>query len=301
MKKPKVFLDFTSMTHPIKGKQHKTRIAKALNKLYKTKYKKVKIKYTGKSMKRYFDSYRFEFINTNRKNFKVTISINPIDITNNFFRVQLNPRAAGSKGVIRTYKLLCKVLGKSTAKKLYFESPLTRIDITFDVFGLKKPYYAYVDGMTTSEIKYGQNGRFTQIIGKGRVRLSVYDKTEEEDQHPSKSPAAFIHPNHFRYEFCLRNQRYPLSDLANKTRNPFLKLHIYNAKFLTDTYFDDTFIQQVRLEGLNKAIHELPTGAKKRRYKRRLNKLYQATWFDPEKVWKDWLQATTIFDDWRSG
>lgn len=286
------------MTYQIMGNPHRTRTAKRLNKLLKTKFNKLNVRYTRKSIPRYFDSYLIEFINIDKKNFKVTISINPINTSNNFLRVQFNPHAAKTKGLRRIYKVLCKLLGNKTTKKLFYKANITRIDITFDVFDLNKTYYAYLVGMVYSEIRHGDNGRFTQIIGKGRFRLSAYDKSDE--QLDSDSSSSDIHPNCFRYEFRIRNLRYSLSELVNKTHNPFLKLHIYDAKFLDDNYFDDSFIFQVKSEGLNKAIHELPTGAKKRRYKRRLNKHYQAKWFDPEKVWRGWLQATTIFNTWKS-
>jgi hypothetical protein len=306
MRTSNIFIDYISFTYGIKSEKRRIKIHRALNKPVLGVKALTCIKSTGKSLCRgfgsdgkvfgYYDTYLLTFSRSDETSFTADVSINPSEPSNNFLRVATNPTKAGLEGMQALFEVLHKILGKKHASRIYSGASVTRVDITVDVFGLKRTYYGHLAGRSWSEINRENDG-FTQIIGKGQVRLSIYDKALEQ---ALKSPSReIVHPNWLRYEFCLRDLRCSISKLAEVVNNPFLDLSLYKDTFLTDDYFEDSFISKVKKHGLNLAIHELQDEPTRRRYRYRL-KRYKSKGFKAVKMWKGWPDAADIFKSWET-
>jgi len=314
MKRSKLKLDFISITFPIKGEFKRSSIKYNINNIVPKSLGVISVKNISKSLLKTKDNYvgnndnnelakirkkgiRYKYtylltVQRNKNNrsetYKVWISIYPIDKGNNFFRLQFNPNKAKQNGVKTLRWILADIIGKSNAKQLFYYAPVTRIDLALDIYNLKNEYFIHADYMRDSAIRSAINGgNPSQILGKGRTRVSYYDKEHEQGivldfDKTGKS-------NWMRLEVQLKNQtfenkRYTMSDLLQKLENPFTIISFYTGSFIQDENFNEDFRYSVLTNGISSALHGLDTKLR-RQYKAKLD-LYKRNLINFDKLWK---------------
>jgi len=283
--KRSLFIDHISLTIPVNKTSNKIiihRNIKSINSLNEV----ISLKYIPNFINQYHTSWIIT-IHQKDNTFKVKISYNPINRKTRFFRVEFNPSKAGDKGIKIISKLLIKILGKQISSIIPSQANITRIDITVDRYNLRYYYYALVDNMTYSTIeaieRNQQPGRDTQIIGKGKRRLTIYDKGIEQNSSST---------NCMRYEFRIRNPKHTLNNLY-KMGNPFNELHLYDKRIFDDELFSSEFKYNVYEEGIPVALNQLNEYSVRRQYVNRL-KRYERNIIGIASLWELWPNSLKI-------
>lgn len=259
----KLLIDKIAFTQPIDKDQRLTVIERLSN-------KDVNAQYKGKFHRkrptgRYNNNYGFNIVDDTI----ATISAYPIRKSQNFFRAEYNPTKLKRDGQIKLRRFFIKVLKNSTVKLIYFHAPITRIDITLDVYDMEPNLYIHLPRFRYSKIHRANDRILSQIIGNtGECRLTMYDKNLERGIEDSG------HNSYQRIEVRFRNLRCSMHQLTDKKiSNHLLKaikqLKFYRSGFLNDKSFSKSFRDNAYANGLNAALNDIDDN-KRRRYRRYL-------------------------------
>lgn len=244
---------------------HKVGIRDKLIQLSKTHGLKVRV-YSSK--KERFNSVYQIFLNNGVNDFCFKILIYPLDPSHNFIKGEFNPNHAGIDGLIMIRNIFIYLLTVEDTRRIYFEAPVTRIDINIDSNSTGiMDHYIYMLGANTSEnVLNSQDEIESQIVGSksSDVRFTVYNKGIELGNELGGDS------QHFRLEARIRDIRCPINKLNDDLLKHFNKLRFFDSLFLKDQYFSKEFKFNAKENGINSALHKLDSNTRKN-YLRHLN------------------------------
>lgn len=243
-----------------------------------------------------WQDYRFkgQFRDTHKSlSAKARIELQPIKkrihVETGYIRVDFNPNKFRQRGINRLMKIVMQIAGITDYGTFLDSIRVTRIDIAIDIYGVHlNNLLARASKFRVAELHRNEvTGTLeTIVIGKGKKRFNIYDKTAEL---LNKSKTKIKQSNGYtRCEIRLRPYIRLWEFFA--INNLFSGLKFYRNELNPDD-FDDEFMHVVQRDGLQAAYTNI-----RKRGKRRMQanlKQYEITLFDVEKVWskKKLLQA----------
>ncbi|MDH5570967.1 MAG: replication initiation factor domain-containing protein [Gammaproteobacteria bacterium] len=279
------FFDMTGFTVAV-PEPEKIKVRNNLHKItvdpeYKKKYRPKYYSDTSNgSNRRYGNLYIFDIPNGTEAPLKAIIQIFPRNKNHNFANVQINPSKIGIIGESEVRKLLINIFDIVTARRIYYEARLVRLDTTVDSYNPYDETYMYMERAQVSKIIRQNDGSIeSQITGSNNsdIRITQYDK-DAEQTHKGQ----VINSNWQRLEIRMRDLGFSMADIPEKLENNFKKLCFYTSDFMSDDYFDKNFLTNVYDNGINSALHQVDNNMRKR-YLRRLTH-YQCDPFRLERL-----------------
>lgn len=262
--KQKFLIDMIGITQPIEEVDRRYVIRRLHSKEMDMEYKRTYL--STKKKDRYKNNYTFLVHDKT----KAKVSAVPRRMEHNFIRAEFNPSKLEKIGRKKVRNFLIKILGIDIVKRIYFHSPITRIDLALDIYDMENDLYVYLPQFKNSIIirkEDGSDKMLSQIIGKSRIRLTMYDKLEEQGIEDSAQ-------NYQRLEIRFRDLRCSMHELTSpkitkKLLRPFNILRFYRSSFIDDNRFSEAFINKAKEMGLSAAIYGLDDNMR-RRYRRYL-------------------------------
>lgn len=206
--------------------------------------------YYDDSSYRYNNNYLLEIV----KGEYAEVSIYPYDPEHNFIRAEYNPTKLKVVGRKEMRRALIKMLNVGVVKKIFFHAPVTRLDLTVDVFNMQPNLFIHYNRATHSELHKVDNIIQSQVVGSDRsdCRITMYDKNAERRSQGK----AEIGKNYQRIEMRLRNLRTTMNQLGNSFElvDKLESINFFNGDFLLDRSFSQSFRRLASKHGLNMAL-----------------------------------------------
>jgi len=289
-------IDKLGCTVNIATEEH-TSIIDNLNRLHSlSKYKSSKSFQPG-----YRKSIKFELPSRNMKGLKrvptsVTISLDPGKRKDkkrpNFARIEYNPSVLSRNGHKRLRNILCTVFNLKDLAKIYYESRITLIDITIDIFNHSPEDFWYmIPRSFCGGIFFNKDGLISTIYtgsNRSKIQLTSYEKMNQlRSKKRILEKVSGMPDTLLRLEATLRDTDYYIFE-APTINNPFGKIQLFKPlnelEGVTTCFFDS-----VRFRGLKSAMKLLSNEEKKvvkKALKRRC-----ITEFSSDELWLYWEET----------
>ncbi len=250
-----------------------------------------RVKFLGENKKgsyKYHQNYMVE-LNSGWSYQAIFVSIYPLEGSNNFLRVELNPSHYNAKGQKNLQQLFDYLFGTDFTNRMYEECVVTKVDLAVDL-PREIDFVMSYPRINTSSMRYLNGKLLEQTLGgaRGRTSIKAYNKLEERLQRGAKVNKAVPWT---RIELRLRDQRCSISELDSLT-TPFEKLKFYPWDM--PEYMGQQFVRLVHSEGL-------PGALKTRRpeirelIKQELRGL-EISLFNSDDIHRQWPQALRRLD-----